>query len=472
MGFGKAEVCTKREGAVMAKSIIDSVIYRSGWTHPLADALFDEKKKIATWLKIIRVLAISQGQVGLIPSKAANEIARKVNHLSLNYRRISSDYAKTGHSLLPILRQVEKVLTPAGREYLCYGVTVQDITDTWLIMTCQLVLNELKKDLARAGRILCGLAKRHSGTPMLGRTHGQPGLVISFGFKAASWLSEVQQHLDILEELKPRLFVGQLCGGAGALSSFGEKGFDLQKVFFEKLELTPPLISWTSSRIALVEFAHCMSRVSATFDRIGRQVYLLQHPEIGELCESSRVGQVHSITMPQKINPELSEHLGTLAKGILCLSHGVSESLVHDHERDGRSWKTEWYFYPDLMTLALTQASKGVDLLRKINVSPKRMRRNIDLQNGYCFSEALIYSCAQRVGLKKAKAIVGDLITTCRKKNLNLFAAAKVDQKILRLLNDSDFLRIESFYPNLINCTKMTDQVVAMFELKLNKSKG
>jgi adenylosuccinate lyase len=42
---------------------------------------------------------------------------------------------------------------------------------------------------------------------MCGRTHGQPGLPITFGFKAAGWLDEVQRHRQRLEEVGARIGV-------------------------------------------------------------------------------------------------------------------------------------------------------------------------------------------------------------------------------------------------------------------------
>ena len=64
---------------------------------------------------------------------------------------------------------------------------------------------------------------------MLGRTHGQPGLPITFGFKAAGWADEIQRHLQRVEEAEPRLAVGQLAGAVGTLSAYGEHGDELKR---------------------------------------------------------------------------------------------------------------------------------------------------------------------------------------------------------------------------------------------------
>ena len=59
---------------------------------------------------------------------------------------------------------------------------------------------------------------------MLGRTHGQPGLPITFGFKAAVWAAESAVTSSASREAEPRLAVGQLAGAVGTLSAWGATG--------------------------------------------------------------------------------------------------------------------------------------------------------------------------------------------------------------------------------------------------------
>ena len=78
------------------------------------------------------------------------------------------------------------------------------------------------------------------------------------------------------------------------------------------LGLAAPDITWLTARDRVAEFLTLLALVTGTLAKIGREVYELQRPEIGELAEATRPGLVGSITMPHKRNPELSEHLGTL----------------------------------------------------------------------------------------------------------------------------------------------------------------
>src|SRR5262249_5788321 len=142
-------------------------------------------------------------------------------------------------------------------------------------------------------------------------------------------------------EAAKRLDVGQLCGGVGSLSAMGPQALTVQKQFLARLGLREPDMSWTASRDILVEWAHLLMLTTGTADRIGHEVYNLQRDEIGELRELRLMGAIGSITMPHKRNPEAAEHIGTLARAVRANAALLAECLVHDHERDGRSWKAE-----------------------------------------------------------------------------------------------------------------------------------
>ena len=51
------------------------------------------------------------------------------------------------------------------------------------------------RDLRAIEPVLLDLALEHRDTLMVGRTHGQPGAPITFGFKVASWADEMRRHI-------------------------------------------------------------------------------------------------------------------------------------------------------------------------------------------------------------------------------------------------------------------------------------
>ena len=149
---------------------------------------------------------------------------------------------------------------------------------------------------------------------MCGRTHGQPGLPITFGFKAAVWASELARHRERLAQLRPRVEVVQLGGALGTMEFWGEQALPLLDGFAARLGLGAPDIPWITARDRVAEFLVFLALVTGTLAKIGNEVFELQRPEIGEVGEPIVAGTVGSITMPHKRNPEFSEQLDTLAR--------------------------------------------------------------------------------------------------------------------------------------------------------------
>src|SRR6185312_8136103 len=84
-------------------------------------------------------------------------------------------------------------------------------------------------------------SRRHRDTPMAGRTHLQQALPVTFGYKTAIWLAMFDRHAERLEQLKPRVLVGQFAGAAGTLAPLGDKGFEVQMALCEELGLAVPV---------------------------------------------------------------------------------------------------------------------------------------------------------------------------------------------------------------------------------------
>ncbi|HET6549839.1 MAG TPA: lyase family protein, partial [Solirubrobacter sp.] len=154
------------------------------------------------------------------------------------------------------------------------------------------------------------------------------------------------------------------------------------------------------------EFTTLLALVTGTLAKIGNEVYNLQRPEIGEVAEAPTEGVVGSITMPQKRNPERSEHLVTLARVVRAGAGLALEGVVGEHERDGAAWKTEWALLPEACSAAAVALALGAELVDGLEVDADRMRANLEAQRGYVLAEPVMLALARRVGKQRAHELV------------------------------------------------------------------
>ena len=447
-----------------AASMIDSVVFGGLWSQRDIKALFDEVARTRAWLEIVAMLAEVEAEYELIPAPAAAAIAACCRALEIDepfLDELRRGREASGHSTQGLIRAIQQRLAPAHAQWVYAGATVQDVTDTWLMLALREARLILKRDLEGVARTLAALAAQHRDTVMAGRTHGQQGLPITFGFKVAGWLAEVRRHRRRLNEIAPRLDTAQLAGGVGSLASFGARGLDLQRRFAERLGLRAPVISWTSSRDVLAEWCALLTLVTGTADRIGHEVVNLQRGEIGELREGFVAGTVGSITMPHKRNPEIGEHLGTLARLVRHLSAAVQEGLVHDHERDGRAWKTEWHAIPEATMLAGRAVELLGELASHLEVDAPRMRANLDASGGAVLSEAVMLALAPHLGRDAAHRLMYDLAIAARAKGRTLIDAVRADVTIAATLDARQLDELLDVSRQTGQCAAMVDRVLA-----------
>jgi adenylosuccinate lyase len=397
-------------GAVVGTRLTDSRQYAHLWGTAELAQVFEERARLQSWLDILAALAAAQARLGIIPAEAAAAISGHARAESLDLDYVAEQTRRTAHSMLGLIRGLHQVLPESAREHVYVGATVQDVTDTWFALVMRDVVALVWRDLRAIEESLVEIAVAHRDTVMVGRTHGQPGSPITFGFKVASWADEVRRHLDRLREGRPRWLVGQLAGAVGVLGFFEPAGPALRAEFCAELGLGDPGISWLTSRDRVAEFGAVLSMICGTLARIGNEVYELQRPEIGELREPTTSDVVGSITMPHKRNPEGSEHLDTLARLVRANAGVLMEGMVVGHERDGRGWKAEWSALPEICLLTGTALDVARRLLSGLVVDVDAMRANVDRHGDRLASERLLAGLSERLGKHTAQQVMHEAL--------------------------------------------------------------
>lgn len=399
--------------------MIDSEIFGHQWSTREGRDIFDEAARVHRWLRVIIALARAQAACGIIPRAALPDI-EGLAQTELPIGDIARQTRATSHSTLGMIHVLRALLPEQAREYVYYGTTVQDITDTSQVLEMRLVADLVWRDLWLIEGRLLSLAGQHRDTAMVGRTHGQPGSPITFGLKAAVWADEIGRHLQRLKQMRARVFVGQLGGAVGSLGFFGDKAMALRQRFCSELDLNEPDISWINARDRYCEFAQLLAMGTATLARIANETFTLQRKEIGELAERTDPNTVGSITMPHKRNPESSEQIVALSKLVRANANVLTETMVQENERDARSWKVEWAVFPEICQYSLAAAAMTRGLVDGLEVNTQAMQRNLLQESA---SEGVLARLSETLGKHNAQSALQEAYRKVREDGVAIHKA-------------------------------------------------
>jgi adenylosuccinate lyase len=231
-------------------------------------------------------------------------------------------------------------------------------------------------------------------------------LPITFGHKAAIWLSEMGRNYERLKGLEQRTFVGGMVGAVGTQASFGEQAPELERRVMKRLGLGVADINWQPARDRFAEYVSVLAIIGGTLGKIANEIVILEHTEIGELYEPFTDGKVGSSTMPHKRNPSTCEAVVGVSRAIRYNAAIVVEGMLIEHERDGSSWRAEWKALPESCLMMGGMLSMMKSVLEGLHVDAKQMRANLDRLGGFLLSERVMFVLAEKVGKQTAHELV------------------------------------------------------------------
>ena len=440
--------------------IIDSEFYKESWSTEELRNIFDDRTRYQRWLDIEVALAKAQAKLNIIPGYAAEEIEKKAKIKNLNLDNIKENIKKTGHSLVPLLREVQRICDKDAGEYIHLGPTTQDIEDTGLILEIKDAYKIIFEYLCDLENILINLADKYKSFPMAGRTHNQQGLPITLGFKFAVWISEIRRNIERMKDMDKRIFVGMLHGGTGTMAGFGEKAFTVIDLVMEEIGLNTPVIGWGSSRDIVAEYLNVLGIISGTIGKIANEIYQLSRTEIGELHEPLGKDYVGSSTMPHKRNAETSEFIVALTR-IVTHNTGLGlQSMVAEHERDTRSWRLDWHTIPENSILIAKALSACKYVLSDLQIYENKISENLDLLKGMLFSEALMLYIGKKIGKQTAHHLIRDVVMEAKDNNNSFKELLLNSEKINEHINEKELNEIMNYKKHIGKSIELVQNVI------------
>jgi 3-carboxy-cis,cis-muconate cycloisomerase len=293
---------------------------------------------LASMLDAEAALAAAQADEGLISREAAAAVAAACDG---SYALGGREAANPVVPLAAALRE----RAPEAHQ----GATSQDILDTAAMLVARrtraLILAELDGVVAACAR----LADEHRATAMTGRTLMQRAQPITFGLKAANWLSGVVAARDGLGDVELAV---QLGGPVGVQSP------ELIVRFAARLDLAPA-IPWHGDRTRVARLGAALAIAAGACEKVALDIVLLA--EAGEVSESSEDGRGGSSSMPHKQNPVGAIRARAAARQVRGAVSVLLEAMAGEHERAAGAWQSEW----SALSTALAYTGGGAWSLRE-----------------------------------------------------------------------------------------------------------
>lgn len=404
----------------MSAYVIDSELFRDQFSTADMRDIFSDRRTVQAWLDVEVALADAEAELGIIPEIAARAIRDAGDAEQFDLAEMKLEMDRTAHPIVPLVRMIAAKCPDELGEFVHWGATTQDIIDTGMVLQIRDAIDVISGRLDTLAGSLADHAVTHAATAMPGRTHGQHAQPVTFGYKAAIWLDEVRRHQTRMDEMRPRLLVGQFGGAVGTLAALGDQGFAVREKLMRNLELEVPAITWHTARDRLVELASLMAMIAGSCGKIAHEIYLMQKTELQEVEEPYPAGKVGSSTMPHKRNPAICEGIVALARTVRSSVPLAFETLIGEHERDKISLQTEREFISRTICQTDAALAKTIIVCEGLEVRAANMRRNLDITKGLTLSEAVMMSLGEKLGRQTAHDILHAACTTAFKEDTTM----------------------------------------------------
>lgn len=367
-------------------------------------SIFEEETYVQKLLDVEAALAWAHAQVGNIPRDDAEKIAKMASTEYVKLSRIKEIEKEIKHDIMSLVRAFAEVCGPSGA-HIHLGATSYDIVDTARGLQLREAIDIIAHKLDRLELVLINASGRHKSTIMMGRTHGQHALPVTFGLKLAVWMREVSRHIQRLNECRKRVVVGKMSGAVGTQAGLGPKAMEIQDLTMKKLNMEAAEVSTQIvQRDRHAELVCLLAMIASSLDKFATEIRELQRTEIAEVFEpfEERV-QVGSSTMPHKRNPQLCERVCGLAKIMRGLVVPALENISTWQERDLTQSSAERFILPEACILIDYMLHIMIGVLSDLQVDEERMAENLMLTEGLAMSEAVMIALAEK-GMSRQEA--------------------------------------------------------------------
>ncbi len=299
------------------------------------------------------------------PAREAAEIAAACRAEFFDLGALGAGAAENATPVVPLVAALREAVGPELAAYVHEGATSQDIVDTAAMLVSRRACVPLMTDAGRVSDAAASLAEEHRSTPVLGRTLLQHAVPMSFGLKAAGWMTAIDEAARDLAAVELAVQMG---------GPVGSRSPSVASAVASALGLAEPVLSWHTDRRRVVRLASALGALAAACGKVALDVALLAQNEVGEV----RAGSGGSSSMPHKRNPVPAVSVRACAMRVPGLVATLAGAMAEqEHERAAGAWQAEWGTLSDLLSLTGSAVAWTAEMLSELEVDPERMRANL-----------------------------------------------------------------------------------------------
>ena len=430
---------------------------------PEMKAVWEQESKLQNMLKVEAALAKAEGEIGLIPKEAADEINKKATTEYVKQERVDEIERATNHDIGALMKALEEVCDNGAGEYVHYGSTSNDIIDSSQSLQLKDSIEIIREKIIKLIKILIDLAQEHKNTVTIGRTHGQHALPTTYGMKFAIYIDELTRQLERLDLTTEHVCVGMMTGAVGTTAALGETGYDIHMRVSEILGLNPVHISnQVVQRDNHAEYVMTLANLCSTLEKMALEVRNLQRTELSEVGEKfDPEKQMGSSTMPHKRNPITGERICGVARVVKSYVNAALQNNPLWHERDLTNSSCERIILPESAILTDYILNLSIKLFSKLDFYEENIERNLNASNGLVMAERFMSKLTQKgMGRQSAYALVRRCAMDAYAENTGLREMVSKQEEILKYMSLEEIDETLDPHTYLGSSNKFVDNVI------------
>ena len=360
------------------------------YTRPEMAVVWSERRRLDIWQAVEALATEGWEAVGVAPPGVAERIrlAPAVDVATWKARE-----EITRHDLAAFV-DVLAGSVDAGGEWVHYGLTSSDVTDTALGVQLTEASALLLDGIAGLYDVVRRRAFEHRETLMVGRTHGMWAEPTTFGLKLAGWAFELIRAWRRVESAADGVRYGTISGAVGTRAHVPAT---IESHVCARLGLrVEPAPTQVVARDRHAAFLSALALAGASLERFATEIRHLQRSEVSEVSESFSVGQKGSSAMPHKRNPILSENVTGIARLLRGWAQAGMENVALWHERDISHSSVERVALPDACLALDFAVARMTTIVSGMVVHTDRMASNLEATRGLVHSQAVLLAMVER----------------------------------------------------------------------------